>query len=190
MKDSQEYILFKTIRLRYSPWMEDMENALPSRMVVGSPNKLQEGTHRSFAIEFNNNIDRTSMLIHFKHLSIHNLTLHYRKKSARNRKTQKVYPQHKMNLFFENTLELLTYLSSKNYKADWIEIRFKNGWAIKNDFLNGLEFITNNTQERNLLLEKFISLSGQGPIDINSLEINKTYSLCTDGEVKLKPLFS
>jgi len=62
--------------------------------------------------------------------------------------------------------------------------------AIKNDFLNGLEFITNNTQERNLLLEKFISLSGQGPIDINSLEINKTYSLCTDGEVKLKPLFS
>ena len=159
-------------------------------MVVGNPNKLQECTHRSFAIEFNNNIDRISMLIHFKHLSIHNLILHYRKKSARNRKTQKVYPQHKMNLSFENTLELLTYLSSKNYKVDWIEIRFKNGWAIKNDFLNELEFITNNTQERNLLFEKLISLSGQGPIDINSLEINETYSLCTDGEVKLKPLFS
>ncbi len=93
-----------------------------------------------------------------------------------------------MNLFFENTLELLTYLSSKNYKADWIEIRFKNGWAIKNDFLNGLEFITNNTQERNLLFEKLISFSGQGPIDINSLEINETYSLCTDGEPQL-PIF-
>jgi hypothetical protein len=53
-----------------------------------------------------------------------------------------------------------------------------------------LEFITNNTQERNLLFEKLISISGQGPIDINSLEINETYSLCTDGEVKLKPLFS
>ena len=101
-----------------------------------------------------------------------------------------MYPQHKLNLSFENTLELLTYLSSKNYKVDWIEIRFKNGWVIKNAILNELEFITNNTQERNLLFEKLISISGQGPIDINSLEINETYSLCTDGEVKLKPLFS
>mgnify|MGYP006061748135 CR=1 FL=1 len=180
MKDSQDYILFKTIGLRHSPWIEDMDD----------PNKLQEGTHRSFTIKFNNNFDRISILIHFKHLSIHSLKLHYRKKSARNRKSKKVYPQHKMNLSFENTLELLTYLSSKNYKVDWIEIRFKNGWAIKNDFLNGLELITNNTQERNLLFEKLISLSGQGPFDINSLEINETYTLFTDGEVKLKPLFS
>jgi hypothetical protein len=95
-----------------------------------------------------------------------------------------------MNLSFENTLELLTYLSSKNYKVDCIEIRFKNGWVIQDKFLNSLEFITNNTQERNLLFEKLISLSGQGPIDINSLEINETYSLCTDGVVKHKPLFS
>ena len=180
MKDNQEYILFKAIGLRYAPWIEDMDD----------PNKLEKGTHRSFTIEFNNGFDKISMLIHFKHLSIHKLILHYRKKSASNRKTQKVYPQHKMNLSFQNTLELLTYLSSKNYDVDWIEIRFKNGWAIKNAFLDELEFITNNTQERNLLLEKFISLSGQGPIDINSLEINETYLLCTDGEVKLKPLFS
>ena len=179
MKDSQEYILFKTIELRYSPWIEDMDDH----------NKLEKGTHRSFTIKFNNDFDRISILIHFKHLSIHNLTLHYRKKSARNRKTQKVYPQHKMNLFFENTLELLTYLSSKNYKVDWIEIRFKNGWAIQDKFLNSLEFITNNTQERNLLLQKLISISGQGPIDIDSLEINQTYTLQTDGRVKLKPLF-
>ena len=101
-----------------------------------------------------------------------------------------MYPQHKLNLSFENTLELLTYLSSKNYKVDWIEIRFKNGWAIKNDLLNGLEFITNNTQERNLLFEKLVSLSGQGPIDINSLEINENYTLHTPGRVKLKPIFS
>ena len=31
MKDSQEYILFKTIALRYSPWIADMDD----------PNKLQ-----------------------------------------------------------------------------------------------------------------------------------------------------
>ena len=95
-----------------------------------------------------------------------------------------------MRLCFETTLELLTYLSSKNYKVDWLEIRFKNGWAIQESFLYGLKFITNNTHERNLLLEKLISLSGQGPIDINPLEINETYTLCTDGRVKLKPLFS
>ena len=95
-----------------------------------------------------------------------------------------------MNLSFENTLELLTYLSSKNYKVDCIDIRFNNGWAIQDKFLNSLEFITNNTQERNLLFDKLLSLSGQGPIDINLLEINETYSLCTNGVVKLKPLFS
>lgn len=178
MKDNQEYILLRSIELRHSLWINEIDN----------PNQLQEGTHKSFIIQFNN-FDRISMLIHFKHLSIHNLTLHYRIKSARNRKTKKVYPQHKMNLSFENTLELLTYLSSKNYNVDWIEIRFKNGWAIKDHFLNALEFITNNTQERNLLLEKFISISGQGPIDINSLEINETYTLQTQGSVKLKPLF-
>tara|TARA_B100001173_G_C15981847_1_gene544937 strand:- start:508 stop:1050 length:543 start_codon:yes stop_codon:yes gene_type:complete len=179
MKDSQEYILFKTIELRYSPWIEDMDDH----------NKLEKGTHRSFTIKFNDDFDRISMLIHFKNLSIRNLILHYRKKSARNRKTKKVYPQHKMNLSFENTLELITYLSSKNYKVDCIEIRFKNGWAIKNGLINELDFITNNTIERNSLLEKLIFISGQGPIDINELEINKTYSLCTDGEAKLTPPF-
>ena len=180
MKVNQEYILFKTIALRHSPHLEDRQ----------SLNKLQAGTNRSFLVQFNNNFDPISILFHFKHLSIHNLTLHYRKKSASNRKAKKVYPQHKMKLSFENTLELLTYLSSKNYHVDWIEIRFKNGWAIKDAMLNDLEFIANNTQERDLLFEKLISISGQGPIDINSLEINETYSLCTDGEVKLKPLFS
>jgi hypothetical protein len=180
MKDSQEYILIKSIQLRHSPWISEMDN----------PNQLQDrNIHRSFIIQFNYNFDRISMLIHFKHLSILKLTLYYRKKSAENRKNKKQHPQHKMNLPFENTLELLTYLSSKNYKVDWIEIRFKNGWAIKNAFLDELEFITNNTLERNLLLEKFVSLSGQGPIDIDSLEINQTYTLHTDGRVQVKPFF-
>ena len=96
MKDNQEYILFKTIELRYSPWILYKENT----------NNLQENTYRSFIIGFNNNFDRISMLIHFKYLNIYNLTLYYRKKSARNRKSKKVYPQHKMNLSFKNTLEL------------------------------------------------------------------------------------
>ena len=180
MKDSQEYILLRSIELRHSPWISEIDN----------PNQLQGGNiHRSFIIEFNDNIDRISMLIHFKHLSILKMELCYRKKGAENRKKKKQYPQHKMRLSFDNTLELLTYLSSKNYKADWFELRFKNGWVIQHSFINGLEFITNNTQERNLLFERLVSLSGQGPIDIDSLEINHTYTLHTDGRVKLKPLF-
>ena len=180
MKDNQEYILIKSIQLRHSPWVSE----------IGNPNKLKdESVHRCFIIQFNRNIDRVAMLIHFKHLSILEMELHYRKKSAENRKKKKQYPQHKMRLSFDNTIELLTYLSSKNYKADWFELRFKNGWVIQHSFLNGLEFITNNTQERNLLFERLVSLSGQGPIDIDSLEINHTYTLHTDGRVKLKPLF-
>ena len=180
MKDSQEYILLKSIELRHSPWISEMDN----------PNQLQGGNiHRSFIIEFNDNIDRISMLIHFKHLSILKMELCYRKKGAENRKKKKQYPQHKLRLSFDNTLELLTYLSSKNYKADWFELRFKNGWVIQHSFINGLEFITNNTQERNLLFERLVSLSGQGPIEIDSLGINQTYTLQTDGRVKLKPLF-
>ena len=180
MKDSQKYILLRSIELRHSPWISEIDN----------PNQLQGGNiHRSFIIEFNDNIDRISMLIHFKHLSILKMELCYRKKGAENRKKKKQYPQHKMRLSFDNTLELLTYLSSKNYKADWFELRFKNGWVIQHSFINGLEFITNNTQERNLLFERLVSLSGQGPIDIDSLEINHTYTLHTDGRVKLKPLF-
>ena len=180
MKDNQEYVLFKSIELRHSPWISEMDN----------PNQLQgENIHMSFIIQFNRNIDRVAMLIHFKELNILEMELHYRKKGAENRKKKKQYPQHKMRLSFDNTLELLTYLSSKNCKADWFEIRFKNGWVIQHSFINGLEFITNNTQERNLLLQKLISISGQGPIDIDSLEINQTYTLHTDGRVKLKPLF-
>jgi hypothetical protein len=179
MKDSQKYLVFKSLELRHSPWLEKIDE----------PNRLENGTHRSFIIEFDPNFIKLLMLIHFKHLRIVKLTLYYRKKSAENKRLKKKYPQHKMRLCFETTLELLTYLSSKNYQVDWLEIRFKNGWAIKKSFLDGLEFITNNTHERNLLLEKLISFSGQGPIDINSLEINETYTLYTDGRVKLKPMF-
>ena len=157
---------------------------------MDNPNQLQDrGIHRSFIIQFNDSIDRISMLIHFKHLSILKMELCYRKKGAENRKKKKQYPQHKMRLSFDNTLELLTYLSSKNYKTDWFELRFKNGWVIQHSFINGLEFITNNTQERNLLFERLVSLSGQGPIEIDSLGINHTYTLHTDGRVKVKPLF-
>jgi len=176
MKDNQEYILLKSIELRHSPFVFETED----------PCKIKHGIHRSFILQFNLNIDRMFMFIHFKHLKINAMELYYRKKSGKNRKTRKVYPQHKMRLTFDNTHELLYYLGCKNYKIDWFEIRFQNGWVIKSCWLNGIEFITNNTIERNLLIEKLIAISGQGPININSLQINQAYAFCINGELKQK----
>ena len=177
MNDNQEHILIKSIELRHYPWINK----------IFEPNILENKKHRAFNLVFNSYIDRVSMLIHFKELRILEMELYYRKKSADNRKKRKAYPQHKMRVTFNNTLELLNYLSKKNYKVDWFNIKFKNGWSIKNYLINGLEFITNNPIERNVLIEKLITISGQVKIDINSLEINQTYTLSIDGKVKHEP---
>ena len=70
MKDSQEYLLFKSLEMRHSSWIENIDE----------PNRLDNGTHRGFIIEFDPNFNKLLMLLHFKHLSILKLTLYYRKK--------------------------------------------------------------------------------------------------------------
>ncbi len=178
MNDKQEYILIKSIELRHYPWINK----------IVEPNILENKKHRAFNLVFNSYIDRVSMLIHFKELKILEMELYYKKKSAENRKKRKAYPQHKMRVTFNNTLELLTYLSKKNYKVDWFNIKFTNGWSIKDYLINGSEFITNNPIERNVLIEKLITISGQRTVDIDKLEINQTYTFHTDGTVELTPL--
>ena len=184
MKDSQQYVLIETVTLRYVP----LEMSHSQMCITNNDSGIENEAHRSFQIKFNKNYNDLAILIHFKHLQISDLQLYYRKKKLRNKNNKKANPQRKMRLHFNTTLELLTYLSSKSYKIDWLEITFKNGWAIKAMFLN-VQFITNTVKERNQLFEKIITISGQGPIDINTLEINKTYILRTNGEVRFKPLF-
>ena len=179
MKDSQEYILIHSLELRHSPWITE----------EGSSTKLQNGKYRSFYLSFNCKIDAVSILIHFKDLKIYYMNLRYQKKNIKKKKRKKVYPQQKMRLFFDNTIGLLTYLSSKKYNINYFDIRFTNGWVIRKNWFDELEFITNNTIERNSLLEKLITISGQGPIDINLLKINNKYTLSTNGKVNNKPLF-
>ena len=185
MKDSQKYVLIETVTLRYVP----LEMSHSQMCIIDNDSGIENEAHRSFQVKFNPRYSDLAILIHFKHLQISDLLLYYRKKKLRNKNNKKVNLQRKMRLHFNTTLELLTYLSSKSYKIDWLEITFKNGWAIEAKFF-GVHFITNNVKERNQLFEKLITISGQGPIDINSLEINETYALYTGGEVKLKPLFS
>ena len=180
MKDSQQYVLIETVQLRYV----SLEMNHSHFCIIDNDSAIENDAHRSFQVEFNPCYNDLAILIHFKHLQISDLQLYYRKKN-----NKKANPQRKMRLHFNTTLELLTYLSSKSYKIDCLEITFKNGWAIKAMFL-GVQFITNTVKERNQLFEKIITISGQGPIDINTLEINEDYILRTNGEVRLKPLFS
>ena len=73
MKDNQEYILFKSIELRHSPWISEIDN----------PNQLLgENIHRSFIIQFNRNIDRVALLIHFKELNIIEMELMLQEKKC------------------------------------------------------------------------------------------------------------
>ena len=185
MKDSQHYVLIETVTLRYVP----LEMSHSQMCIIDNDSGIENEAHRSFQVKFNPCYSDLAILIHFKHLQISDLQLYYRKKKLRNKNNKKANPQRKMRLHFNTTLELLTYLSSKSYKIDCLEITFKNGWAIKAMFL-GVQFITNTVKERNQLFEKIITISGQGPIDINTLEINEDYILRTNGEVRLKPLFS
>ena len=185
MKDSQQYLLIESLTLRYVPL--EMEGSFMS--VTKNLSVIDNEANRSFEIKFNPFYHGLLVLIHFKHLQISDLQLYYRKKILKKKTTKKVNPQRKMRLHFNTTLELLTYFSSKSYSLDWFEISFNNGWVIHYNIL-GIHFITNNFKERNQLFEKLINISGQGPIDINTLETNETYVLMSNGEVKLKPLFS
>ena len=51
-----------------------------------------------------------------------------------------------------------------------------------------LRFYTNSTEERDKLITRLLSISGQGPIDIPMLEENYTYSFIShDALVKVDP---
>ena len=76
----------------------------------------------------------------------------------------------------KNTAELLEYLDTKSYNIHQLEIEFTNGWKIKQRPFIEFFFYTNSTNERDNLINKLLSISGQGPIDISNLEPNFGYS--------------
>ena len=76
---------------------------------------------------------------------------------------------------FKNTTELLEYIDIKPYDIRNLEIEFTNGWKIKQLPRVQFYFYTNSTKERDELIYKLIGISGQGAIDILSLEENIFY---------------
>ncbi|MCH1400990.1 MAG: hypothetical protein L7U78_00545 [Schleiferiaceae bacterium] len=128
------------------------------------------------------------LLLHFKDLEIKHKTLLYQVDNGiRQRKSTK-HPVRKMVKKHTTTAELLRYLSDKPYKIIHLELEFTNGWKIKQMPYIALWFYNNSTEERDKLITRLLSISGQGPIDISKLEENHTYSFIShDTLVKVDP---
>ena len=127
-------------------------------------------------------------LLHFKDLEIKHKTLLYQVDNGiRQRKSTK-HPVRKMVKKLNTTAEFLSYLSDKPYKIRHLELKFTNGWKIKQMPYIALWFYTNSTEERDELINRLLSISGQGPIDIPKLDENYTYSFISHNTlVKVDP---
>ena len=130
--------------------------------------------HKSFSLW----VDTTRnlwLLLHFKDLEIKSKTLIYQVNNGYRQRKGTVHPQRKMQKKHKNTTELLDYLDTKSYDVRQLEIEFTNGWKIKQIPCIQFWFYTNATSERDDLIHKLMGISGQGPIDLLSLEENITY---------------
>ena len=116
------------------------------------------------------------LLLHFKDLEIKSKTIIYEVNNGHRQRKSTVHPQRKMRKKHNNTAELLDYLDTKPYDIRQLEIEFTNGWKIKQRPYIQFCFYTNSTSERDGLIDKLIAISGQGPIDVLSLEPNFSYS--------------
>ena len=130
--------------------------------------------HKSFSLQIDTKRNLW-FLLHFKHLEIKSKSLFYQVNNGIRQRKSTVHPVRKMQKKFKNTLELLDYIDYKPYDILRLEIEFTNGWKIKQQPFIYFRFYTNSTDERNELINKLISISGQGPVDILSLKENLTY---------------
>ena len=115
------------------------------------------------------------LLLHFKDLEIKSKTIIYEVNNGPRQRKSTVHPQRKMQKKHKNTAELLDYLGTKSYDIRQLEIEFTNGWKIKQRPSIQFCFYTNSTSERDGLIDKLLSISGQGPIETLSLEPNFSY---------------
>lgn len=131
--------------------------------------------HKSFSLW----VDTTRnlwLLLHFKDLEIKSKTLIYQDNNGYRQRKNTLLPQRKMQKKHKNTAELLEFLNTKSYDICQLEIEFTNGWKIKQRPCIEFWFYTNATSERDNLIHKLLGISGQGPVDLLSLEENITYS--------------
>ena len=138
--------------------------------------------HKSFSLGVDT-MRNLWFLLHFKDLEIKNKTIYYQVDNGMRQRKNTKHPIRKMRKAHKNTAEFIEYLSNKSYNILKLELKFTNGWEIKQKAYSELMFYTNSTNERNQLILKLLSAAGQGPIDVSKLDINYTYSF--ESAVKL-----
>jgi hypothetical protein len=84
---------------------------------------------------------------------------------------------------FENTAELLEYLSKKYYDIQYIAIEFTNGWKIKEQPQIEFYFYTNSLEERDELIDKLLHIAGLEVKDKTNLTPNIEYHFKATGEI-------
>ena len=138
--------------------------------------------HKSFSLGIDT-IRNLWILLHFKDLEIKNKTIYYQvDNGVRQRKNTK-HPIRKMRKPVKNTAELIEYLNNKPYILRKLELEFTNRWKIKQRPFIQFFFYTNSTSERDNLINKLLSISGQGPIDVSNLEPNFGYSFSNSSKL-------
>ena len=115
------------------------------------------------------------LLLHFKDLEIKNKTIYYQVDNGIRQRKNTKHPVRKMRKPHKNTAELIEYLRDKPYRLRRLELKFTNGWKIKQLPYIELRFYTNSTKERDELINRLLNISGQGPIDASKLDINFSY---------------
>ena len=139
--------------------------------------------HKSFSL----GIDTTRnlwLLLHFKDLEIKNKIIYYQVDNGIRQRKNTKHPIRKMRKTLKNTAELIEYLSDKPYSIIKLELKFTNGWKIKQRPCIELGFCTNSTQERDDLINKLLNIAGQGPIDVSQLDFNYSYYFKSETELK------
>jgi hypothetical protein len=115
------------------------------------------------------------LLNHLKGLAIKNKKICYQVHSGIRQRKNTVHPKRWLKKYFETTATLLEYLETKFYVVQNLDIEFTNGWRVIEQPHVAYNFYTNSTKERDNLIHKLMVISGQGPIDLLSLEENITY---------------
>lgn len=123
------------------------------------------------------------LLIHFKYLEISNYKIQYQVNNGVRQRKSTEHPKRWMKKQFDNTAELLEYLSGKSYDIQFIEIEFTNGWKIKEQPQIEFYFYTNSMEERNELIDKLMGIAGLEIKDKSVLTPNITYILKATGEI-------
>lgn len=136
------------------------------------------------SFEMNINLDDSIWILsHFSHLTITRKYLQYLVYYGDESRSKKQHTLRSMRKKHHNTTALLEYLSNKPYVIGNLDSQFHNGWRIaKKTFLT---FYTNSTEERDELIQKFITIAGLPPLDIQSLKTNFTYKISHRGTTEV-----